>query len=94
LLQNLGGPFVNKYLPDADWNPQLLVSYRPNENTSNHHLRTSVITIWLWCLAIISVILVGQFYLERKPKYPGKTTDLPQVTDKLYHIMLYQIHLT
>ncbi|CAC5371615.1 unnamed protein product [Mytilus coruscus] len=24
LLQNLGGPFVSKYLPDADWNPQLL----------------------------------------------------------------------
>ena len=43
---------------------------------------------------IISVILVGQFYLERKPEYPEKTTNLPQVTDKLYHIMLYQIHLT
>jgi hypothetical protein len=43
---------------------------------------------------IISVILVGQFYLERKPEYPEKTTNLPQVTDKLYHIMLHQIHLT
>jgi hypothetical protein len=45
----------------------------------------------LWYLMPLSIIF--QLFLWNKPEYLEKTTDLPQVIDELYHIMLYLVHL-
>jgi hypothetical protein len=51
----------------------------------------------LWNLTPLSTIFQlcrgSQFYSLRDPEYLENITDLSKVTDKVYHIMLYQIHL-
>ena len=38
--------------------------------------------------------MVFSFIIGRKLEYSERTNDLPKVTDKLYHKMLNQVHLT
>ena len=93
-IQILITPLVSSNSPFKSWSNR----HQTNPvdlcvNQKDIVLTKTRLGVVLWCLTPIAAIFQlyrgGQFYSWKKPEYREKTIDMPYVTDKFYHIMLY-----
>jgi len=74
-----------------------VIIIRKSNAMINHILSTEKgVRLGLWCLTSLSIIFQlfrgGQFYWWRKPEYPKQSPDMPQVTENLYHKVVWSTH--
>ena len=66
-------------------------SYNTNHQSLKVRVRVVVLNATFNYISVISWWSI--LLMEKTEKYPEKSTELPQVTDTLYNIMLYQVYI-